>query len=515
MSLYIQKGRLSEAIVRLSDWKGQVQSQGVNHLFPFLSLLRKGVGSEDFTKYEESDDRDFFEKYFKVKAKEGYPYFDPLNRKFRIATHPHSNAATLRKNTFANRWSAATSEVRADGTYWKLSTDAADILSERAMTRAGVTRRANLVDFAIWLFRDKEFPDDANSDTLLTLFRSTFPMSDADFNKLFEYSPEAPEHLYGGTHLSLEDVAKIALNLDMGDDRTAKALQQLPSASSSLPAKSAFDEDEYKDDPILAEVLGLLALGSSGIILRGAPGTSKSWYAWNIALRLTNNTPERVHRLQFHPSYGYEDFVEGYMPNETSKSGFSVDDRIFLKAVKNAWDSSEPVVFIIDEINRGDTSRIFGEVLTYIEHGWRNVPFHTKLSGNEISIPKNLVVLATMNPHDRSITQLDMALLRRFDHIDISPSRERASQFMLDAGMSAPESNLVSVWFSEIQKILPFGIGHAYFLNVGDVGRLGLVWRYRILPFCESILEFEPDKLDAVKRSFEALDMRLRGIKEE
>lgn len=506
MPLYVKETRLREAIVRLSDWKGQVQSQAINHLFPFLGLISKGVGADAFKKYEEHDDLEFFDHYFDVKEKSEKPYFDPLNRKFRIKTHPHSNVATLRKNTFENRWNAASSERRSDGTYWKLADNADTILAERALTRAGVTRRANVIDLAVWLFRTHEFPDGATSDDILALFRNRFPMPDAMFDRLFEYVPEDTEHLFNNSPLSTGDVARVTSELVVDEEKIKRYLE--PSASESeREMKSALEDD----DPILSEVRALIALGSSGMILRGAPGTSKSWYAWNIALSLTNNQPDKICRVQFHPSYGYEDFVEGYLPNEESRSGFSVEKRIFLDVVKRATESQEIYVFVIDEINRGDTSRIFGELLTYIEDGWRDVPFLAKLSGEEVKIPKNLVLLATMNPHDRSVTQLDMALLRRFDHIDIAPSTERAAQFMLDSGMPVVDANMIAEWFGKLQALLPFGLGHAYFRNVGDIGRLGLVWRYRILPFCESILEFDPDRLANVKRSFESLDRRLRG----
>ena len=506
MSKYISSARLKTAIIRLCDWKGQVQSQTVNHIFPFLALVERGVNAVSFTRFEESDDFNFYDKYFKVRAGDE-PYFDPLNRRFRIGTHPHSNVATARKNTFENRWEAATSELRGDETYWRLNPRAAEIIADRAMTRSGTTKRGNVLDFAVWLFRLKEFPDSASSDDLLELFRTTFPMSAADFDQLFEYVAEPASELFAPDKLAEADVAAITEELDLEHAKAIKSLTSKPPPTSGEPPKSVLSED----DPILDEVQALLSLGSSGIILRGPPGTSKSWYAWNLALALTQNNSERIFRIQFHPSYGYEDFVEGYLPDEAAKSGFVVADRVFLRAVDAAKAADGLVVFIIDEINRGDTSRIFGELLTYIEQGWRDVEFTVKLSGKVASVPKNLVVLATMNPHDRSITQLDMALLRRFDHIDIAPSKERASEFLLAAGMKLTEAELVCRWFGQLQSILPFGIGHAYFLNVGDVGRLGLVWRYRILPFCESILEFEQSRLDAVKASFSELDRRLRG----
>lgn len=504
MSAYIKKDRLKSAIIRLADWRGQVQSQTSAHLFPFLALVRKGVQYDNFTRYEESDDFDFFDSYFRAGDKPSEPYFDPLTRKFRIASHPHSNVATARKGTFEKSWQAATSKVQNGESYWKLNKDAIDRIISRVMTRGRKTSRVNLLDLAVWLFRNHPFEDGSDSDTVLAHFRATFPMRDGDFDRLFEYSTEPPSQLFTDHPLTASDVAEVVDSLALLDD---KPLFSTPITKSIERPRSQLADD----DPILSEVHALIDFCSSGIILRGAPGTSKSWYAWNIALAITNNNPDHIYRVQFHPSFGYDDFVEGYLPDENNKSGFKVDDRVFIKAVKAAKGMEDPVVFIIDEINRGDTSRIFGELLTYIEHGWRDVTFTSKLSGAEISIPRNLIVIATMNPHDRSITQLDMALLRRFDHIDIHPSKERVSQFLLDSGMGVQEIDFILQWFDQLQSLLPFGIGHAYFLNVGDIGKLGLVWRYRVLPFCESILEFEQERLDDIKRSYAALERRLRG----
>lgn len=503
MPSYIKKDRLKSAIIRLADWRGQVQSQTSTHLFPFLALIKKGVKYDTFTKYEESDDFDFFNKYFRVSDKEPEPYFDPLTRKFRIATHPHSNVATARKSTFENSWKAAISKLEKGESYWKLSDDAVDKIVSRVMTRGKKTTRVNLLDLAVWLFRDQEFEDVADSETLLKYFREIFPIKDEDFNRLFEYSTEPETQVFANQPLTIEDVTEIINNLAIVDEKPL--FKPIPTQAIEHPRNRLED-----DDLILAEVRSLIEFGSSGIIFRGAPGTSKSWYAWNIALALTRDTDDRIYRVQFHPSYGYDDFVEGYIPDENTKSGFKIDDKIFMKAVKAAKNTSEPVIFIIDEINRGDTSRIFGELLTYIEHGWRDVKFTSKLSGAIISIPCNLIILATMNPHDRSITQLDMALLRRFDHIDIQPSREKVSQFLLKAGMGIQETEFIIKWFDQLQTLLPFGIGHAYFFNIGDIGKLGLLWRYRILPFCESILEFEQERLEDIRRSYKSLEDRLR-----
>jgi hypothetical protein len=494
-------------MLRLPDWKGKVQSQASAHLFPFLALVRKGVTSDTFTRYEEADDFEFYDAFFKVGDDADKPYYDPLNRKFRIGSHPHSNVATARKGTFERSWGAAESKIEDGITTWRLSANCADIVKMRVMTRGGETVRANVLDLAVWLFRFDSWPDDASSDTLLAKFREVFPLKDDAFDSLFEYVPEPAGNLFGDTKLMPTDVAGLAAEL---------ALPENPTAVKPKHAKPAGEEPGLsEDDPILEEVRALLQMGSSGIIFRGSPGTGKSWHAWNVALRLVNGRKEQVFRVQFHPAYGYEDLVEGYMPDEKTKSGFRIEDKVFLTAVEQARGTDDLVVFLVDEINRGDVARIFGELLTYIESGWREVEFYSKLSGRKRSIPRNLLMLATMNPHDRSITQLDMAMFRRFDHIDIFPSSERVSEFLLGAGMEQGSASLIVEWFDKLQKILPFGIGHTYFLNIGDVGKLSLVWRYRILPFCESILEFEPERLGDVKKSFDALDRRLRGAGSE
>lgn len=470
------------------------------HLFPLLALLAKGVNTNKPIRFEESDDFAFYDRYFHVFDDADNPYFDPLTLRRRIATHPHSNVATMRKSTFQNRWGAATSQVANGQTLWLLSKDYSATLVSRAMTRKSNVTRAPVMDIAAWLFRKDKFPTEATATTLLEYFRKTFPMTDSDFDSLFVFRDEAPAKIFANNQLTDDEVRTIVNALEVSD----------------VPVEIE-EEDENEetaleeDDPILLEVRKVLAVGSSGIILRGCPGTSKTWYAWNLALALTGNRPDRIDRVQFHPSLGYEDFVEGYRPDEKAKSGFEIIPKRFLNAVDRTNAEKAPFVFIIDEINRGDPARVFGELLTYMETGYRGVNFPLPYSNREISIPSNLIIIATMNPHDRNITQLDMALLRRFDQVDISPSGEKVGEFLGIAGMAPDESAKVIDWFTKLQKLLPFGLGHTYFLRVGDLTTLGTVWKYRILPFCESVLEFETEKLDHVRRSYESLRTALGG----
>ena len=505
MAAFTSLERLKPAILALADWRGQVKQQTVAHVFPFLALLEKGVNTSTGTQFEELDDFAFFDKYNKIEDDIDKPYFDPFTRQFRIASHPHSNIATARKGTFSRSWNAANFTEDDGKTIWKLNTDFADTFRKKVLTKATNTIRLPIVDLAVWLFREEEFPDGADSETLIQRFKDRFKLGNDNFNTLFQYNAEPASSIFSAQKPSAEEITKLVRDLS------------LDAAEEALKPKVTDENSEFvltklkEDDAILAEVKALLALGTSGIILRGAPGTGKSWYAEQIALTLTKGATERVYRLQFHPSFSYEDFFDGYVPSEDTKSGFKIVGKTFRQAIEHAANSNEIVALVIDEINRGDTSRIFGESLTYIEYGWRGVKFRPRLANEDVSVPQNLFVLATMNPHDRSITQLDMALLRRFDHVDVPPSAELANQFMQDAGMAPEKAELVTEWFNTLQKLLPFGLGHTFFRHVGDEGRLGLVWRYRILPFCQSILEFEEDKLNDVVRSYDALVNRLRG----
>jgi hypothetical protein len=506
MAKHIRKDRLRQSILNLNQWRLETQAQASKHLVPFLALIEKGVNASAFTQFEEKDDEAFFDRYFKVPGNAASPWFDPITRERRIPTHTHSNVATARKGTFRSSWNAAETRQTATGdTEWKLAPDCIDIVCRKVMTRGGKLNRPNVVDLAVWFFRQEDFPDNATASDLQQRFRQAFPLPDDSYNKLFSFIDEPPERLFAATALTDADVEEVVESTLIDTSSVAPPPPQ--PAPSRVPPTSKLDAD----DPILAEVRSVLDINSSGIIFRGCPGTGKSWYAWNIALALTNNRPDRVFRVQFHPSFGYEDFVEGYQPAESKTSGFEVVPRIFLQAAELAASSGDYVAFVIDEINRGDPARVFGEVLTYIENGWRDIPFISPYRGVETRIPRNLVLLATMNPHDRSITQLDMALLRRFDHIDITPSKEKVEEFLLAAGLDATRTSAVVEWFEQLQQLMPFGIGHTYFLGIADTAKLAAVWRYRILPFCESVLEFEPERLDHVRSSFLALQRRLGG----
>lgn len=158
------------------------------------------------------------------------------------------------------------------------------------------------------------------------------------------------------------------------------------------------------------------------VVFFGPPGTGKTHAGLSIAARWEHaNGAGSVFRVTFHPSYGYEEFVQGYRP-DTGSSHFQIRPGVLLEGAKHARTieaAGKSVLIFIDEINRGDVARIFGELITYIEPSKRDVPCtlaHTPLE--TFSVPKNLFFLGTMNTADKSVSLLDVAMRRRFAFVD-------------------------------------------------------------------------------------------------
>ena len=274
----------------------------------------------------------------------------------------------------------------------------------------------------------------------------------------------------------------------------------------TLPTEELEDvEPEISaDDPIHSQVQTLLKDGANAFMLSGPPGTSKSWYARQIAYRLTNGDRTRVKLVQFHPSFGYEDFVEGYVPVRGSVSQiptFSLMPKIFLEAARRARES-ECVVLVIDEFSRGDVGRVFGEILTYLEPDYREQRF-TLASGRNFAVPKNLYIIATMNPYDRSVADIDVAIQRRFEVIAMKPNKDILRGLLLKNEMDDQLAAKVLQFFEYAQDRVPLGgLGHTYFLRARDGQSLERIWEYNLKPLLERELRYEPDVLSELGQAF-------------
>ena len=260
----------------------------------------------------------------------------------------------------------------------------------------------------------------------------------------------------------------------------------------------------HTDDPTILEIVGVLE-EYSGAILSGAPGTSKSYYAIKTAEQITSGDWERIANVQFHPSYQYEDFIEGYRPSPNN-NGFELKSGIFLEMCQKASESDQPFVFVIDELSRGDAARVFGEALTYVEKSKRGISF-TLPSGTSATIPSNVYLIATMNPVDRGADEVDVAFGRRFGTIEMNPSPDILQQRLQENGLDAQLLGPLMNWFSElnttcIKSNLP-GLGQAFFWNVHDSESLRRAWKYQILPHLKKVFQFDVNSFRKFQNDFD------------
>lgn len=181
-----------------------------------------------------------------------------------------------------------------------------------------------------------------------------------------------------------------------------------------------FLETVYMQGSTLQKLKALLKK-KKNIILQGAPGVGKTFTAKRLAYAIMGVKDEqRVEVVQFHQNYSYEDFIQGYKPNDTG--GFELKQGIFYRFCKKAQNTPEKdFFFIIDEINRGNLSKVFGELLMLIENNYRGTEIKLAYTDELFSVPKNLHIIGMMNTADRSLAMIDYALRRRFSFFDMHP----------------------------------------------------------------------------------------------
>lgn len=224
-------------------------------------------------------------------------------------------------------------------------------------------------------------------------------------------------------------------------------------------------EDEY-------DALKSVLLKKKNIILQGAPGVGKTYSAKRLAYSIIGKKDDQyIEMVQFHQNYAYEDFVLGYKPNGNS---FELKEGIFHKfCMKAKEDIENKYFFIIDEINRGNLSKIFGELLMLIENDHRDEEITLGYSGEKFSVPSNVYVIGLMNTADRSLALIDYALRRRFSFYELTPKfdsdgfKEYQNNF---------ENDMFNTLIERIKKLNEhiikddslgkgFCIGHSYFCN--------------------------------------------------
>ena len=250
-----------------------------------------------------------------------------------------------------------------------------------------------------------------------------------------------------------------------------------------------FLKEVYMDEQQLQTMKSLL-LRKKNLILQGAPGVGKTFAAKRLAYALMGEKDvSRVDIIQFHQNYSYEDFVMGYKPNV--EGGFSLNNGIFYEFCQKArLHRDMPYFLIIDEINRGNLSKIFGELLQLIEADYREQPIQLAYNKQRFSVPSNVYIIGMMNTADRSLAMIDYALRRRFSFFEMKPGFETYGfQKEIKKHMDSHLDNLVKA-IVELNKVIEsddslgsgFCIGHSYLCNLDGGYDLASIVEYDIIP---------------------------------
>jgi MoxR-like ATPase len=314
-------------------------------------------------------------------------------------------------------------------------------------------------------------------------------------------------------------VRKLKALIGFGDtdieDETEITTSILPTSPRDPYTLASATSGNFLDPDWLSESLELWLM-KKNLILQGPPGTGKTFVAKRLAWLLMGEKDEsRLHLVQFHPSYSYEDFIEGYRPD--GKGGFALRSGHFLSFCRRAEsDPNRPYVFVIDEINRGNLSKVFGEVMMGIEADKRGERIHLQYGklDEPFSIPKNVHLIGTMNTADRSLALVDYALRRRFAFKTVSPEfGPRFKAFLMEQNVSADLIARISSMMEALNADIlgdsslgtGYAVGHSYFCapptdSTQHENWLNRIWRYEVVPLMEEYWFDQTSKVDEVKR---------------
>ena len=291
--------------------------------------------------------------------------------------------------------------------------------------------------------------------------------------------------------------------------------EEMPVPLTEYPV-GKFLKEVYMDRRGYDAIVGLLKT-KKNIILQGAPGVGKTYAAKRLAYSMMGvKDVSRVKLVQFHQSYSYEDFIEGYRP---SAAGFELVKGAFYSFCKKAADDDEEnaYFFIIDEINRGNLSKIFGELFMLIESDKRGDKLQLLYSRELFSVPTNVHIIGMMNTADRSLAMLDYALRRRFAFVELRPAFDSDGFRDYCAGLDNSRFEALVREVESLNRAIAedeslgegFCIGHSYFCNMEvdscTDAALASIVDYELIPMLKEYWFDEPGKVrewsDRLRRS--------------
>lgn len=288
---------------------------------------------------------------------------------------------------------------------------------------------------------------------------------------------------------------------DDGEAAEMGAVEYPSYVAADFLSEAYMDEDRYNT---LVDVLRV----KKNVILQGAPGVGKTFVAKRLAYSMMGmKDADRVMMVQFHQSYSYEDFIEGYRP---CAAGFALDKGAFYSFCKKAQDDTDnDYFFIIDEINRGNLSKIFGELFMLIESDKRGPKNKLQLlySKELFYVPSNVYIIGMMNTADRSLALLDYALRRRFAFFKLTPGFDSEGFEAYRKSLSSPSFDALVACVDRLNVAISeddtlgdgFCIGHSYFCSLdretATRGRLSSIVEFELIPLLEEYWFDEPSRI--------------------
>ena len=274
------------------------------------------------------------------------------------------------------------------------------------------------------------------------------------------------------------------------------------------PTVDPYDKAAFLNEVFMSgeryDTLVALLKHRKNVILQGAPGVGKTFAAKRLAWSMMGEQDEsRIQFVQFHQNYAYEDFIMGYKPDG---NGFRLTEGIFYEFCQRAGqDRNRDYFFIIDEINRGNLSKIFGELLMLIEKDYRGTPATLAYTRKSFTVPENIYIIGMMNTADRSLAMIDYALRRRFSFYDMEPGFDTEGFQAYQKGLDNETFDRLIECVRELNRAIlkdpalgpGFRIGHSYFCNQQECTDewIKAVVYYDILPTLREYWFDDPEKL--------------------